>query len=169
MNPFVPSLCLKDPQSGAWHNSTGYSFYSSVTWVVRLSRNLKNRENPLLTNNEDDLYWNTFVRHKKTPKKTSKHCLFSWQKEKERILREEVWWCGAVSDTNVSKIWEIEFLSSLQIVRSASSVEWKGCFFGSLDFLLGLFPHRWFILPSWFYRSKSWLKSFLIGCPLKDN
>ena len=46
LNPPVPTLCLKDAQSGGWYNSTESSLGGQVIWVARLSTNWKNRENP---------------------------------------------------------------------------------------------------------------------------
>ena len=55
-NLSVPTLCLKDPRRGGWHNSAGPSSDSQVIWVARLSSNSKNREKWCLTTR------NTFVR-----------------------------------------------------------------------------------------------------------
>ena len=45
--PSVPTLSLKDPWRGGWHNSAGSSSDGQVIWVARLSSNSKNRENQL--------------------------------------------------------------------------------------------------------------------------
>ena len=47
---------------GGWHNPAGSSPDGQILWVATLSSNSKNRENPLLTNNKNGFYWNTFVR-----------------------------------------------------------------------------------------------------------
>ena len=69
---FFPSICfVKSFRAHAvferftkwgWHDSVGSSSDGQVIWVARLSSNSKNRENPLLTNNKNAFYWNTFVR-----------------------------------------------------------------------------------------------------------
>ena len=54
--------CVWMIHEGGWHSSAGSSSDDQVIWVVWLSSNSKNRENPLSTNNKDGFYWNTFVR-----------------------------------------------------------------------------------------------------------
>ena len=83
-NPSVPTLCLKDPRRGGWHNSAGSSSNGQVIEVARLFSNSKNRENTLFNNNKK-----SFLLKHVCETINSKQCLLSWQTDEERISREE--------------------------------------------------------------------------------
>ena len=55
----VPTLCLKDPRSRI--DTLQLDLLLTIRWNDSLATQ-KNGENPLLINNKDDFYWNTFVR-----------------------------------------------------------------------------------------------------------
>ena len=60
-SPSVLMLSLKDQRSGVDTIQAGSSSYAQVIWVARLSTQ-RIEKNPLLTNNKNGFYWNTFMR-----------------------------------------------------------------------------------------------------------
>ena len=89
-----------------WHNSAGSSDVQ-VIWVARLSSNSKNRENPLFKNNQKSILLKHVCKII-----DNKQMMFAFlaNRRRKNIERGGVAMMGGYSDTNVSKVWDFEFL-----------------------------------------------------------